>query len=207
MPYQSNIPLATDRLSKSQSDLNGNFQELDAYLNVNHTPIDGTGDQGKHKFVTMPSASPDPSALATESTLFSKVGLVSMLPELYWRQGTTNAIKNMTELAQTSPNQGFFWLPCGILCKFAVVGIAGGSNVNNIFQSAVVWDAGGSIPVFSNIPSIIGVTPIRTNPGAANLPAGIVDITTTSNLQVGYMLKFQSSPWVAMQAIIFAMGS
>lgn len=53
MAYQPNIPLATDRLKDSQADLQGNFQEVNTYLNVNHTAIDGTADQGKHTMVTL----------------------------------------------------------------------------------------------------------------------------------------------------------
>ena len=71
MAYQANIPQATDRLKDSQADLLGNFQELNTYLNVNHTAIDGTADQGKHKFVTLPFQTVVPPALPNELNIVS----------------------------------------------------------------------------------------------------------------------------------------
>src|SRR5438445_164595 len=52
MAYQSNIPQATDQLSVSQGDILNNFAALSTFLNINHVDF-ASGDQGKHKWVTL----------------------------------------------------------------------------------------------------------------------------------------------------------
>ena len=91
MAYQPNIPLATDRLKDSQADLLGNFQELNTYLNVNHTAIDGTADQGKHNMVTLVPQAFIPATTIGQLNLFSGLDTVTGLTQLYLTLDGINA--------------------------------------------------------------------------------------------------------------------
>lgn len=54
MSYQNSIPLATDAMSTSQGDLQGNFLTLDSAWNVNHVQMNLPA-QGKHHFIHIPN--------------------------------------------------------------------------------------------------------------------------------------------------------
>lgn len=59
MVFKANIPQPTDNLSKSQGDLLGNMQQLDASFLVDHyTFSDISGQTGKHRQVTTPVPAP-----------------------------------------------------------------------------------------------------------------------------------------------------
>lgn len=69
MAYKPNIPAATDKLSVSQGDLQGNFQAIDdgssAGFAKNHVSLTAVSDVGKHKKVDLTdqtSSPPTPDA-------------------------------------------------------------------------------------------------------------------------------------------------
>ena len=47
--YQPNIPAATDQISSSQADIQGNFQAINTYLAVDHAAF-SSADAGHHYF-------------------------------------------------------------------------------------------------------------------------------------------------------------
>lgn len=143
MAYQSNIPLATDRLSVSQGDLLGNFQALATLV----LPNSGT--------VTFVNQGVAPTVPANQQTLYAKIPTstsVSTLSEL-------NIIKTSFSGDVTIPftasvlsnvaaadllNPGWFYLPCGLLVKW-------GRSVIGSGAITIPSGAGASGPAFTHI--------------------------------------------------------
>lgn len=73
MAYNKNIPLATDRLKDSQSDIKANFLAIPTLWDVNHYSTDeASADQGKHRYVSLIEQAVNPTTAADEVGLFSK---------------------------------------------------------------------------------------------------------------------------------------
>src|ERR1019366_7957804 len=105
MPYNSNIPLATDEIPTSQGDLLGNFQTVQTAILVNHVGFN-VANQGKHKFVTFPVQAAAPAPLANEIDLYSEQSPFSLQPELtYIRNG--GVAQEITTSLRASPGWCF----------------------------------------------------------------------------------------------------
>jgi hypothetical protein len=74
MVYKPNVPLITDRISKSQKNFRENFQRINEFYNIDHVNLTGEDDveQGLHNQMTMPEQSGDPGTAADERALYSK---------------------------------------------------------------------------------------------------------------------------------------
>jgi hypothetical protein len=128
MAWQPNIPSATDQLSQSQGDLQGNFQELDTYLTTNHVPF-GDPDEGKHKWVTFPvqAASPPAGAfVAGEVGLYSFLNPTTANNELYINT------QSGTQVPMTARGNQWTYLPSGLLCKWGQTTATGAGQVVSI---------------------------------------------------------------------------
>jgi len=86
MAYNSAIPQPTDQISVSQGQLLANFQAISTFVNVNHVDF-ASPDQGKHKFVTMPSQGAAPAFLATEIGLFNQNAVPTVRNDLWMARG------------------------------------------------------------------------------------------------------------------------
>jgi len=85
MPFNPNIPQATDRLAKSQQDLLQNNQQLDTSFGINHyTFSDLTVNNGMHKQCQMVEQAVAPVPGAGTDSLFTKV---VTLGELFFVRG------------------------------------------------------------------------------------------------------------------------
>ena len=87
MAYQNNIPQPTQRLKDSQGDLLANFQALQTFLEVNHVTF-GSGDEGKHKWVSFPTQGSAPSFAGGEEGLYNLVYATTAQNELYVHKQT-----------------------------------------------------------------------------------------------------------------------
>jgi hypothetical protein len=86
MTYQANIPLPTDLISNSQSDILNNFQAIGTTYPTDHVNFNASG-AGFHQKVTFnaPIANPDqPSPIATA---YTKPSSVSSISDLYFQNG------------------------------------------------------------------------------------------------------------------------
>ena len=78
MAYKPNIPAATDKLSTSQADLQGNFQAIDdgndnAGFAKNHVGLNQVSNVGKHKEIDVIAQGSDPTVeAATEGVIYNK---------------------------------------------------------------------------------------------------------------------------------------
>jgi len=119
MAWQPNIPLATDRLSVSQADLQGNFQAIDAWSLVNHNSIGAAAATlGMHKWVTFtPQAAPiAPLDAATHVNLWNPTG-VNQGAELRLRFGASGLEFPMTG-NNASKDSGYTYYPSGFTLKW-----------------------------------------------------------------------------------------
>lgn len=130
MAWQPNIPLATDQLSQSQMDIQGNFQALDPVFN------------GINNFLLLPVQGAAPSTSATQVALYSKTG-ISTNQELFFRRVSDGVQIDCTGSLQSS--NGWSRLPSGILLKW------GSATVNRNALTTVTYPTGGAIPAFSTV--------------------------------------------------------
>lgn len=140
MAYNNNIPLPGDQISVSQADLLNNFVALQTLIDVNHVDF-ASADQGKHKWVSFPQQGANPSTLATEVALFSKVSALSAVPELFFRNANNGAVYEFT--SSQNDIAGFTRFPSGILIKWGYSSADG--------QEITVYPVGANIPVFANV--------------------------------------------------------
>ena len=139
MSYQSNIPLATDLLSKSQSDILNNFAAIQTLIDVNHVDF-ASSDQGKHKFITFPVQSPAPTFNAGEIGLYNFLSTRTSQDELYLVNSVGTTIP-LTESLQSAT--GWAYLPSGILLKW------GSGTANGL--TTFTFPAGATIPAFNHV--------------------------------------------------------
>lgn len=147
MAYQSNKPQATDLLSQSQSDLLGNFYELNAAFKVNHVELN-LGDQGKHTIATFT----DQSAVTAPALSALEVGLYNRNGELYLRPkssvvGVTTTDRPLSLAGKANP--GWCMLPSGIIMKWGSI-----TTTNSSSNQNKAYPVGAGIPVFSNVHSV-----------------------------------------------------
>ena len=120
MAYNNNIPQASDQLSQSQADILANFQAIKTLVDINHVTFD-VANQGKHKWVSMPVQSSDPTTAASEMAMYTKS--VSGVPELFIRRQSDGSVLSCTQA--TLANPGYTYLPSGLLIKWGTASLTG----------------------------------------------------------------------------------
>ena len=142
MPFNNNIPLANDKLSTSQADINGNFQAVNTYVNVDHTAFN-IADQGKHKQISFIQQAADPATGPTEAALYTKDSVaVPGTAGLFYRPPNSGAVAEFSYALKANP--GWTILPSGIIMKW-------GSFFCNPGAGNAVYVAGAGIPNFAGI--------------------------------------------------------
>jgi hypothetical protein len=158
MPYNGNIPQATDLLSSSQPLIQGNFSAIQTLIDVDHVDF-ASANQGKHFRVSLPVQS-GPSFDATDTGLYSALNPNSSQNEIYaYHYNSTGTLRTPmtasvlgTNADPGSNSAGWSYLPSGILLKWgsATVTSTSGSPVQT-----VTLPTGASIPAFSRIFSVL----------------------------------------------------
>lgn len=111
MPYQSNIPLATDKLSKSQADIQGNFIALSTQVNPNNSTF------------TL-AQTVDPASLNNILQMYAKVdantsgGTGLFLREAIGGIGGPNGDGILPITTSSQIAKGYTYLPSGILIQW-----------------------------------------------------------------------------------------
>lgn len=120
----NDVPLANQRISDTQPLIQSNFQQIQAAISVNHVPIaDGTGDQGKHKFIQFPVQVVTPVFSATEFGLWNESD--GAHNQLYINNPTNLATTQIplaastldTNAAPTSANGIFTYIPSSFIIQ------------------------------------------------------------------------------------------
>lgn len=181
MPYNANIPQATDQLSQSQLDLLNNFQSINTFVNVNHVGFN-VANQGKHKFVEFPVQSPAPTTIAGEVGLYCRQSTITNQPELVFSHQLGSTAPTSAKIVEFTSagwsNPGWCRLPSGILIKW------GTATVNGLTTIVMPTTFGGfSIPAFASTPFIVNFT--LQNIGTSLTAMAYWNVSTTTNLALG----------------------
>ena len=122
MPYNQNIPLATDKLSSSQVDINNNFTALQTLIDVDHVDFSNTTNQGMHAKVTFPIGTAPAVSTAGYIGLY---GATSAGKPQIWVNNVAPGLQiPMTESNLATP--GYTYLPSGIILQWG-----GPTTINN----------------------------------------------------------------------------
>ena len=164
MAYQQNIPLATDKISISQGDLNGNFQGVNSAWNVNHVPFN-LGDEGKHWFITMPNQTV--SGTFPPLTNGTEIGLYAIGGNLWFRPvgqlvgDATNDINLIGIGSIATP--GWSKEPNGLKMAWGLIHITNGAtylfpagvNFVNVFSIQITPISSGVTKTYSSVYDIL----------------------------------------------------
>lgn len=122
MAYQENIPQGTDRISKSQADILGNFTALAPF---------GNG------YVDLTVQNPAPTFPGTDTGIYAFLDTDTGVSETYINKYTVDAPSEvpfsasiMSYTAMAGCGNGWSYLPSGLLIKWGTVAVAAGTSVN-----------------------------------------------------------------------------
>ena len=211
MAYQPNIPLATDRLKDSQADIQGNFQELNTYLNVNHTAIDGTANQGKHKFVTMPIQGAAPGTLANELAMYSKLSAFTGENEVFIQRSSSGTEMQVTGATVTGSlltgnSEGYLPLGNGYMIKWFMptplnITVSGQSSATRNFN----YPSPANIPPFTITPFYVNATLV--NDSIPHINSIVTAANTATQVSVNVYNPFPTiRTFNNVQILVIAIG-
>jgi hypothetical protein len=186
--YNANIPQPTDQISQSQDQILQNFQAIQALIDINHVDF-ASGDQGKHKWVTLPNQAAIPPAgsgfAGGEIGAYNATNATTAVSELYLNKTNQATVVQVPSTASTlSINSapaanagGWTYLPSGLILKCGnASGVTGLTTVT--LPSGV-----GVAPAFTQIIGVI-VCPYSTSTSDVNFAVRFVDILSGSQFRV-----------------------
>lgn len=184
MPYNANIPQATDTLNDSQGDLLNNFQAIQTLIDVNHYDF-ASALQGKHMFVSLPIQSALPGTTTTEMALFTQND-GSGNPQMWIQQPNNGAAINFTGFVNTLANGGTT-LPSGVILKWGRNTTSGG--VQNITFTTAFPNA--ILTVYGALATTAGASGLATSINIYNYSTTGFSVNTAVNaaycwLAIGY---------------------
>lgn len=171
MAYDSTVPQASQTIAASQPIIQANFAAISTVMGVNHVAFDDpSGNQGKHKWVSMPEQASDPATNANEVAVYSKNSSYTGKSELYMRNESSGSVNTLTEMLQNAI--GWSYLPSGLLMKW------GNSNGSGLVT--YTFPTGATIPAFS---AIYVVLPITSSGGVTTDSDKMVTLVDSSTTQ------------------------
>lgn len=195
----NNVPVAGQSLGASRDLINQNFSVIDTAFTVNHVAYnDGSGLQGKHKFVQFPVQAAIPSLTAGDITLYNKLP-ASPYPQtgvnelfIVKANGTTTPIT-----ARAASTNGWSYLPSGILLKWGTT-----TSINASSPFAYTYPTGSSIPVFSNVFSV-QLTVVDGSPPYDT----VVTLQTGTIATTGFSVVYTGTPPSSTVVTYLAIGN
>jgi len=143
MPAYYNTPNAADRISATQAPIQTNFVSLDASFSENHEPV-ATG--GKHIKIDINNIGAEPTAAAATSLVaYNFLNPNSTNQELYVRRNGEAGVPMTAR--DYAANQGWFYLPSGLLVKYGTASWLVAAPGNNFYD----YPAAGTEPVFGAV--------------------------------------------------------
>jgi len=142
--YQPTKPAAIDQLNDSQDDIQKNFEAIKDLIDVNHeTFAGGAGDEGKHKYVTMPEQGVDvtsaPQTLANETAIYCRLNDAATASALFFRPEGQGAGAG-TEYDFTSATKaasGYTMLPSGLIIKWGTGNVGANAAGIAVYEATV----------------------------------------------------------------------
>lgn len=181
--YVGGVPLPANPINFTQPILLSNFQAINELININHVTFNTPDNFGKHKFVSMPEQGADPATTVNEAALYTKVGAVSAVTELFWRRENNGTVINMTEASLAAPT-GWTRLPSGLLMKWSAQAMTSGVTTVN-------FNGGGAFgPNFTTVYSLQATPYINVTTWLAfiNVLPATVMVTCSSSPTTFYFL-------------------
>jgi len=171
MAYKYNIPLATDQLSESQGDIQGNFNALGAIAGNGSNASSSLNGTVGFNFVYLASqvgSIPPITFPALNLALYSAINTTTTFNELYINKTTASTtaagLKQIpaTAMKQISATQGWSYWPSGMLVKWGQISSTS-QNVDISFQTdfaSPLYDVtnAGASPYFVSITSVYNGT-------------------------------------------------
>ena len=147
MPYNQNIPRATDVPADSRADIQGNFAAIKQLIDTDHVTFDAVGE-GKHKKVTLPISVAGPTTVANELSLYTKT--VSGVTQLFYKRDVDTTEYQLTSGGGPTPSGSTFWtkLPNGLVMKW---GQAQGNGPIDINLAAAGYGAAYKARVYTSV--------------------------------------------------------
>jgi hypothetical protein len=209
MAYQYNIPLATDQLSKSQSDIQGNFNALGVIAGNGSTASSSLNGTVGFNYVYLASQATTIPAItfpAGNIALYSATNPITSKNELYINktdQATvvqipaTASILSVTS-APALNSAGWTYLPSGILMKWGFVQLT-----NAGAPQTITYATGATIPIFTQVFNIQLTQAYASNTTSQNRVFAISTTTapTTTGFTLTYSGSFDTSTYVYYLAI------
>jgi len=142
--YQETKPLATDKLSSSQADIQQNFQAIKDLIDINHETFNSGADpEGKHIKVDFTNSLTHPAVDATDVLLYNFANVRTAQQELYVKRTGALATEGVPFTAASFTSPGWSYLPSGLLIKW------GSGITNNIGLTTITLPVGPTIPAFA----------------------------------------------------------
>ncbi len=192
MAYNNAIPAANDRLSQSQSDIQGNFAAIQTLVGINHINF-GSANQGKHLYLQLPEHAA-PTTAIDEAGFYANVGAASGVTELYFRRENNDATPiPMTETKNVTPTSGWTFLPSGLLLQW--------DNINiNLNPTPITFPRPFKI---GTVPKFISLTNIQQS-----THTDIVQIANVAVTNAGFSAQSRntSGSFEASRAYMIALG-
>lgn len=169
--YNANIPQPADQISQSQDQILQNFQSLQNLIDVNHVDF-ASGDQGKHKWVTMPVQAAIPPAgsgfASGELGLYNANNSLTSQHELYinkTNQATVVQVPMTASIlssnsAPSSNSGGWTQLPSGIILRWG--------NFTNIMGPAATVTLSTSASAGPTLTQILNVQITTYDPSGSD---------------------------------------
>lgn len=173
MTFQSNIPLSTDLISVSQTDIKNNFQSIGTTFPVNHVDFNDSG-AGKHKYVEMPVQGSNPAGAASEFTLFCKSN--GSTNELFYLRNAEATAYQLSGKNPSAAANGYTFLPGNLLLQWN-------------FLTGASKNDGASI----TFPTAFGSTPYSLTLTASRNGTSVNVLNATSVTASGFTLKTSSN--------------
>jgi len=146
----NNVPVTGQSLGASRDLINQNFAVINTAFSVNHVQYnDGSGTQGLHQYLQLPTATPIIATAAAQVGVYSKNGAYSAVPELYFQRESLAADSGYAFTESQGASNGWTVLPSGIILKWGqsavFTGVSSGAN------PVVTYPVAAGIPVFNNV--------------------------------------------------------
>lgn len=181
MVYQPGIPTGTVYLDQDYLNIQGNFQQLDTSFGIDHLPFSNTsGQNGYHTSIHFnPQSTGVPNYPPTVPATTPGYGQVfavtdtdgiSADTQLYWLSGAGNLAALTRNFQPKQANNGYTFLPGGLILQWGVTAIAPLATVPIVFATA---NKTFPVSIFN-----VQVTPIRPAGGSFTTNFSVTNVTT-----------------------------
>jgi len=195
MSYNPNVPQVGDFTAISQKQLLANFEAISNSMLINHVPLTAVKNQGLHNSLTLRPQSGNPTTLANQSAIYSK--LVSTIPQLFFRSNTnqtpiqlSNSNLNTLQTGASPGTQSSFLAgPFTIYMGF----------IQNCANNQIVTLTPSSTLIYVGLSTVLNSTNINTS--AYNVAVATTVSTNQFTVKYQNISSFTPAPTIYYMAV------